>query len=593
MKGSVFMKKLAAASMAALLVFGSAQTALAKVIRYDLSEKDLVLDTPGSDDRYLVYLGNGKTTTDNVIIINDGINAYIILKNVTIETTTDVNGIFIGKDANVVLELNGDNNITVDTISENEAKAGINVAEGSLTIKGGETDSLTVKTVNGGNPSDDADGAGIGSDEGEEFKGTIIIEGGKITAESEYGAGIGAGFDAEMSGSITISGGNIIAISEDEGSGIGSGEDSYMSGSITISGGTVKAKSGEDGAGIGSGDDGNMTGSITISGGTVKAVSNDDGAGIGSGNDGEFTANIDITGGDILAKSKGDGAGIGSGDDVDMDGSIVISGGNINIKSNDGAGIGSSDDGAITENGIIHIGGNANVEIITKDSLGVGAARCEQMNGSIVITDDASVDITLKNTSVKSGIGASENDNDFSDEGAQFNGSIGILEHASVNMRYDDPDTDDIPGIGIEGGSTTGTITLSTGSFINGVSGADIEKLREMGILDDVTQIVSVDPTPEPVEPEKPAGETYSLTPLNLKQRIDKAQPGETVSVSESQLNKGKLPSYILEALALKEDVTLAIFCEEFCILIPSDEAVADAGSKQFYTIDELVKMYE
>lgn len=46
MKGSVFMKKLAAASMAALLVFGSAQTALAKVIRYDLSEKDLVLDTP-------------------------------------------------------------------------------------------------------------------------------------------------------------------------------------------------------------------------------------------------------------------------------------------------------------------------------------------------------------------------------------------------------------------------------------------------------------------------------------------------------------------------------------------------------------------
>ena len=496
-------------------------------------KKTLYSIPPGSDDRYLVYLGNGKTTTDNVIIINDGINAYIILKNVTIETPTDVNGIFIGKDANVVLELNGDNNITVDTISENEAKAGINVAEGSLTIKGGETDSLTVKTVDVGYFSDGADGAGIGSDEGEEFKGTIIIEGGKITAESEYGAGIGSGYDAEMSGS------------------------------------------------------------ITISGGTVKAVSNDDGAGIGSGNDGEFTANIDITGGDILAKSKGDGAGIGSGDDVDMDGSIVISGGNINIKSNDGAGIGSSDDGAITENGIIHIGGNANVEIITKDSLGVGAARCEQMNGSIVITDDASVDITLKNTSVKSGIGASENDNDFSDEGAQFNGSIGILEHASVNMRYDDPDTDDIPGIGIEGGSTTGTITLSTGSFINGVSGADIEKLREMGILDDVTQIVSVDPTPEPVEPEKPTGETYSLTPLNLKQRIDKAQPGETVSVSESQLNKGKLPSYILEALALKEDVTLAIFCEEFCILIPSDEAVADAGSKQFYTIDELVKMYE
>ena len=557
MKGSVFMKKFAAISLASLLVFGSAQTALAKVIPYDLSKKSLELDDPQADNEYLVYLESG-TTTDNVIIINDGINAYIILKNVTIQTT-DKSGISIGKDANVVLKLDGDNNITVDTKSENEAKAGINVAEGTLTIKGGDSDSLTVETVAKGYNCY-ADGAGIGSDEGQNFSGTIVIEGGNITAKSsEDGAGIGSGDTGNMTGSITISGGNVIAISDDEGAGIGSGYKREMSGSITISGGNV------------------------------KAVSDNDGAGIGSGNDGKFTGNIVITGGDVFAESKGDGAGIGSGDDIDMAGSIVISGGNINVKSNDGAGIGSSDDGAITKDGIIHIGGNADVNITTKDSPGVGSARCEQMNGSIVITDNASVDITLENISVKSGIGASENNDDYSDDRAQFNGSIGILEHASVNMRYNDPDTDDIPGIGIEGGSTTGIITLSTGSFINGVSGADIEKLREMGILDDVTQIVSVDPTPEPVEPDN----SYSLTPLNLKQRIDKAQPGETVSVSESQLNKGKLPSYILEALALKEDVTLAIFCEEFCILITSDEAVADAGSTQFYTIDELVEMYE
>lgn len=556
MKGSVFMKKFAAISLASLLVFGSAQTALAKVIPYDLSKKSLELDDPQADNEYLVYLGNG-TTTENIIMIKDGINAYIILKNVTIETTTDVNGISIGKDANVVLELSGDNSITVNTKSEYKAKAGINVAEGSLTIKGGDTDSLTVETVSKGYNCY-ADGAGIGSDEGQNFSGTIVIEGGNITAESEYGAGIGSGDTGDMSGSITISGGNVIAISDDEGAGIGSGYKREMSGSITISGGNV------------------------------KAVSDNDGAGIGSGNDGKFTGNIVITGGDVFAESKGDGAGIGSGDDIDMAGSIVISGGNINVKSNDGAGIGSSDDGAITKDGIIHIGGNADVNITTKDSPGVGSARCEQMNGSIVITDNASVDITLKNISVKSGIGASENNDDYSDDRAQFNGSIGILEHATVNMKYD-PDTEEVPGIGIEGGSEKGSITLSTGSSINGVSGADIEKLVEMGILDEGTKTISVDPTPEPVEPDN----SYSLTPLNLKQRIDKAQPGETVSVSESQLNKGKLPSYILEALALKEDVTLAIFCEEFCILITSDEAVADAGSTQFYTIDELVEMYE
>ena len=540
--------------MAALLVFGSAQTALAKVIHYNLSTRGS-LNINNSGDEYIV---TSDGVTSNVVTVSDGVKTYIVLQGVTIQTTTDVNGIYIGENADVVLELSGDNSITVNTKSEYKAKAGINVAEGSLTIKGGDTDSLTVETVSKGYNCY-ADGAGIGSDEGQNFSGTIVIEGGNITAESEYGAGIGSGDTGDMTGSITISGGNVIAISDDEGAGIGSGYKREMSGSITISGGNV------------------------------KAVSDNDGAGIGSGNDGKFTGNIVITGGDVFAESKGDGAGIGSGDDIDMAGSIVISGGNINVKSNDGAGIGSSDDGAITKDGIIHIGGNANVNITTKDSPGVGSARREQMNGSIVITDNASVDITLNNIDVKSGIGATGKYDYDPEYSAHFNGSIGILEHASVNMRYNDPDTDDIPGIGIEGGSTTGTITLSTGSFINGVSGADIEKLREMGILDDVTQIVSVDPTPEPVEPDN----SYSLTPLNLKQRIDKAQPGETVSVSESQLNKGKLPSYILEALALKEDVTLAIFCEEFCILIPSDESVADAGSKQFYTIDELVKMYE
>lgn len=534
MKGSVFMKKFAAISLTSLLVFGSAQTALAKVIYYNLSEKGN-LNITDSGDEYIVT-SNGETS--NVITVSDGVKTYIVLKGVTIETT-DVNGISIGENADVVLELSGDNNITVNSSEESDykdtAKAGINVAEGTLTIKGGDTDSLTVKTVN--DYYGFGDGAAIGSDESQDFSGKIVIEGGNITA-----------------------------------------------------------KSFEDGAGIGSGDKGDMTGSITISGGTIKAVSKDDGAGIGSGNDGEFTGNIIITGGDITAKSKGDGAGIGSGDDIDMAGSIVISGGNINVKSNDGAGIGSSDDGDVTEDGRIHIGGNADVNIITKDSIGVGSAKWEQMNGSIVITDDASVDITLKNIYVKSGIGAAGKDDYDPAYGAQFNGSISILEHASVNMKYDDPyypNTEEVPGIGIEGGSATGSITLSTGSSINGVSGADIEKLKEMGILDEGTNTISVDPTPEPVEPEKPTGETYSLTPLNLKQRIDNAQPGETVSVSESQLNKGKLPSYILEALAPKEDVTLAIFCEEFCILIPSDEAVDDAGSKQFYTIDELVEMYE
>ena len=207
------------------------------------------------------------------------------------------------------------------------------------------------------------------------------------------------------------------------------------------------------------------------------------------------------------------------------------------------------------------------------------------MNGDITITDNANVDIPLGDNSNKTGIGAGNN----------FSGEINILERASVELKYKDPDNG-TPAIGSANLDSNGKTTLSTGAKINEIPASDIDKLEKQGILKNCGEITIVDPTPEkPDEPEvKPdSRSTYSLKQLYIVQRINKADDGDVVTVSEEQLSKGKLPAYVLEALAKKENVTLAILCEEFDILIPSEDAVADAGSTQFYTIDDLVEMYE
>ena len=618
-------KKYIAIALTALLTFGSAQTALAAVIYHDLKDmtSDVVIDKDGDEH---IFTNENNITVNYSIIVEEGVVTHIVLNGVNIETT-DKNGIKIGSKANVVLEIQGENNIgvfsTVDEELDKAAQAAINITDGTLTIRGDKGDKLTVETLD--SEEGFADAAAIGGNENEKFSGVINIEGGNIIATSEEdAAAIGAGDKGDMTGTINISGGYVKAVSSSDGTGIGAGEEGEMSGTITISGGTVIATGEGDGAAIGSGYKGDMTGTINISGGYIEAVSTSDGTGIGSGEKGEMSGTITISGGTVIATGEGDGAGIGSGDDGKMSGTITISGGEVTASSNDdGAGIGSGwygemsgtitisggevtassnedgagigagdygDYGGITESGSITIGGDATVTANSELGLGIGSGDYGDMNGTITITDDAKVDITLGDTSNKTGIGAGK----YSSENPyyKFNGSINILEHANVNMIYSDPydpDYEGVPNIGSINPDSTGGITLSTGATINGVSGEDTDALKEMGILNDNAEVTTVEPTQDSIDTRN----TYSLKPLNLVQRINKAEDGEVVAVSEKQLSKGKLPAYALEALAKKENVTLAILCEKLDILIPSEDAVADAGSTQFYTIDELVEMYE
>ena len=131
-----------------------------------------------------------------------------------------------------------------------------------IVVRGG-----TVVARGGGDMSDNDGGAGIGGSYYNGF-GSVVIDGGSVTAYGGYWAdGIGCG-----DGDVTINGGTVTAYGGSYGSGIGGCD------TVTINGGTVDADGGAECPGIGGGCD-----SVVIAGGTVTAVGGCDGAGIGAG----------------------------------------------------------------------------------------------------------------------------------------------------------------------------------------------------------------------------------------------------------------------------------------------------------------------
>jgi hypothetical protein len=112
--------------------------------------------------------------------------------------------------------------------------AAINTANGTLVVKSGTVNAEVV----GGCGS-----AGIGSNYYQENNGTIRIEGGKVTAGSDYVAGIGGGM-ASGAGSVIITGGTVVAWGGRNGPDIGpgdfEGEIVGASGSVVITGGSVR-----------------------------------------------------------------------------------------------------------------------------------------------------------------------------------------------------------------------------------------------------------------------------------------------------------------------------------------------------------------
>ena len=234
----------------------------------------------------------------------------------------------------VILTLEGQN--TIKSLDY----AGIGVARGEILAIDGEG-SLDVSAQAGnsavsgpaiGSPISNNNPPAAITDESIDVPfGTIVINGGNITASSDTCA-IGGGQRA-TGGSIIINGGTINAVSDSySAAGIGCGQDALID-SILITGGDITATGSNAGAGIGTGGMHTDCGSITITGGNILAKGGNYAAGIGGCNKNNYghgdAYEIVIAGGNIEAYGGIGAAGIGGGAPYGVTDKIKISGGNV------------------------------------------------------------------------------------------------------------------------------------------------------------------------------------------------------------------------------------------------------------------------
>jgi len=246
---------------------------------------------------------NQKTDTASshtVTIETNGKNdkVEVTLKDVNIEATGDKAAVSVTGEGDTNIKLDGDNALKSDIY-----RSGI-YGSGSLTISGGENDSLTAQGGSGAN--------GISS------SGSLTISGGTVTANGDDG-----GHGIYSRGGVTISGGSTVTANGRSGT-ISGGDGIRSDGGVTISGGTVNATGGNGGT-ISGGDGIRSGGVVTISGNTVNAA-----GGYGGKVGGYGICSFDrvaISGGTVEAAGGNGSTGGGSGiysSVIDLSGSLEL-----------------------------------------------------------------------------------------------------------------------------------------------------------------------------------------------------------------------------------------------------------------------------
>ena len=275
---------------------------------------------------------NQKTDTasSNTVTIetndkNDKVE--VTLKDVNIDTSNRNNAaVSVTGSGNTTIKLDGDNALKSDTY-----RSGI-ASTGSLTISGGENDSLTAQggsgangisssgsltisggtvNANGGDCKDGYGGNGISSSNG------VAISGGTVNATGGNGGTISGGDGIRSGGGLTVSDGTVTAKGGNGDSKDGYGGDGIRSGGVvTISGNTVNAAGGYGGKvggyGICSFD------RVAISGGTVEAAGGNGSTGGGSG---IYSSVIDLSGSLELTAKAGSPTGkalLQNGNELDL-----------------------------------------------------------------------------------------------------------------------------------------------------------------------------------------------------------------------------------------------------------------------------------
>ena len=314
-------------------------------------------DVPDTDT---VITNREKNASSNTVTIeaNDKDDKVeVTLKDVNIDTSSrNKAAVSVTGSGNTTIKLDGDNALKSDS-----SRSGI-YGSGSLTITGGENDSLTAQGGSGAN--------GIYS------SGSLTISGGTVTANG----GDGDNGIYSDSGDVTISGGSTVTAKGGDGGSFGGGSGISSFNRVAISGSTVTANGGDSssnsgGYGISSLDVAISSGTVTANGGDSKD---------GSGGNGIYSSSgVAISGGAVTANG-GDSKDGSGGNGIYSSSSVAISGGTVTATGGDSTGSdGSGGNGIYSRNGSIDLSGS--LELTAKAGSPNGKALSQ--NGSELVLD--------------------------------------------------------------------------------------------------------------------------------------------------------------------------------------------------------------
>ena len=268
------------------------------------------------DTNTIITNQNKDTTSSHTVTIetndkNDKVE--VTLKDVNIDTSSrNKAAVSVTGEGDTNIKLDGDNALKSDIYRSGIYGSG----SGSLTISGGENDSLTAQGGSGAN--------GISS------SGSLTISGGTVTANGDDG-----GRGISSSGSVTISGGSTVTANGGSGT-ISGGDGIWSGGGVTISGGSTVTANGGNGGSLVGGDGIRSGGGLTVSDGTVTAKGGNGDSKDGYGGDGIRSGGVVTISGNTVNAAGGYGGKVGGYGICSFD-RVAISGGTVEAAGGNGS----------------------------------------------------------------------------------------------------------------------------------------------------------------------------------------------------------------------------------------------------------------
>lgn len=476
--------------------------------------------------------------TESAVTVTAGSSAEITIQNVDISTDGNANAIDVADNSSATIIVDG----TENNIDDSKRASGYG---DSALIHVGEDASLTIQGDGSGENKLEVSGyhthgAGIGSNNGEDFTGEIRFTGDVYVHSDilENSAAVGSGNKGNFAGTVNVNNGaELYAELGRDGAAIGSGYKGKVTenAQINITDATVKADTYNNGAAIGSGREGDFAGTITIENSDVTAIAghineNDapkgEGAAIGAGFQGNFKGEVSIIDSTLEAAAFNDGAVIGTGGkdqnapdptEFTKDAVVNIHNSDVTLTTHDeGTPIGAAEDNGIF-NGTVNITGNSNVTLIDGENEKLGDQALIGANGSgsgsVYIEDTAQVNYWT-------GTIDWENEENYPDV------------PGNENYKFDK--------------------SYSTATKNGTITKADEAALKEIVKNAELTIRIVPKPTPAPTPNAQTGSTTVCISTAydfwrTLEAKIRSCQRGDEITVNVADFNE--MPCYILEAL--------------------------------------------